>query len=37
MKQINIVLFGVGKVGSTLINQVLELRPKLEKKWTYRN
>lgn len=31
MKQINIVLFGVGKVGSTLINQVLELKPKLEK------
>lgn len=30
MKQINIVLFGVGSVGSTLIRQVLELKQKLE-------
>lgn len=30
MKKINIVLFGVGNVGSTLINQVLELKQKLE-------
>ena len=29
MKKINIVLFGVGNVGSTLINQVLELKPRL--------
>ncbi len=29
MKKINIVLFGVGNVGSTLINQVLELKKKL--------
>lgn len=31
MKQINIVLFGVGNVGSTLINQILNLREQLEK------
>lgn len=31
MKKINIVLFGVGNVGSTLITQVLELKKKLEK------
>lgn len=29
MKKINIVLFGVGNVGSTLINQILELRKQL--------
>lgn len=32
MKRINIVLFGVGKVGSTLINQVLDLKDQLDKK-----
>ncbi len=31
MKKVNIVLFGVGNVGSVLIQQVLELREKLEK------
>lgn len=31
MKKINIVLFGVGNVGSVLIKQVLALREKLEK------
>ncbi len=30
MKQINIVLFGVGNVGSTLINQILKLKKQLE-------
>ena len=30
MKQINIVLFGIGNVGSTLIKQALELKEKLE-------
>ena len=30
MKQINIVLFGVGNVGSTLINQILNLKEQLE-------
>ncbi len=32
MKKINIVLFGIGKVGSTLINQVLDLKEQLDKK-----
>jgi homoserine dehydrogenase len=32
MKKINIVLFGVGNVGSTLINQLLEARIHLKKK-----
>lgn len=32
MKKINIVLFGVGKVGSTLINQVLNLKEQLDEK-----
>lgn len=31
MKQINIVLFGIGNVGSTLLRQVLELKQKMEK------
>lgn len=30
MKKINIVLFGVGNVGSTLINQILKLKEQLE-------
>ena len=30
MKKVHIVLFGVGNVGSTLINQVLKLRPHLQ-------
>ncbi|MFO7719907.1 MAG: aspartate kinase, partial [Gillisia sp.] len=30
MKQINIVLFGVGNVGSTLINQILKLKEQLK-------
>lgn len=31
MKTINIILFGVGKVGSTLVKQVLEGQPRFEK------
>lgn len=31
MKQINIVLFGVGNVGSALINQILDLKEQLKK------
>jgi homoserine dehydrogenase len=32
MKKLNLVLFGVGNVGSTLINQVLKLQEQLKEK-----